>query len=291
MDKQEYLNIAESFKQDNSFWKHELPDLLNDYGEFPLYGGFDYSYFIYYESDELHHIDLQIKHRMTSDRYVRYFKDGRSLEMADEIARILKLNYFTEDEFRSVLRVNNVEFNFEYNKLFKTEFDINEFEFFWENNSPFSQWYKVNFELNGTTYTSAEQFMMAKKAELFNDIETKQKILSTNNTRKQKNFGRQVKNFDETIWNANKIKIVYMANNLKFSQNIALKEKLMNTTGKLIVEASPVDKIWGIGLAEDNPDIYDKSKWEGENLLGKILTQLRNDYEFSNTTHNILYIS
>lgn len=119
--------------------------------------------------------------------------------------------------------------------------------------------------------------MMAKKAELFGDKKVKEQILATNNVRKQKELGRKVNNFNEDKWNNNKIKIVYMANNLKFNQNEELKAKLLDTKGKYIVEASPVDVIWGIGLAPDDPRRFNRAKWRGQNLLGKILTQLRED--------------
>jgi len=119
--------------------------------------------------------------------------------------------------------------------------------------------------------------MMAKKAELFGDEEIRDQILSTNNVRKQKELGRKVRNFDENKWNESKVKIVYIANNLKFSQNENLMSELLETDGKYIVEASPVDAIWGIGIAKDDSRRFNRAKWRGQNLLGKILTQLRED--------------
>jgi len=118
---------------------------------------------------------------------------------------------------------------------------------------------------------------MAKKAELFGDEEIRDQILSTNNVRKQKELGRKVRNFDENKWNESKVKIVYIANNLKFSQNENLMSELLETDGKYIVEASPVDAIWGIGIAKDDSRRFNRAKWRGQNLFGKILTQLRED--------------
>ena len=183
----------------------------------------------------------------------------------------------TELEFEAITRQKNISFRHQFNKLVNLNYEYQDFVFFWSNDSPFSQWHKASFTLNNTKYSSAEQFMMAKKAELFGDKEKVNEILSTNDVRKQKELGRQIKNFDESIWNDNKIKIVYIGNNLKFNQNEYLKQELLKTEGKYIVEASPVDTIWGIGISPDNPERFNKSEWKGQNLLGKILTQLRED--------------
>ena len=97
-------------------------------------------------------------------------------------------------------------------------------------------------------------------AELFGDEEIKKQILSTSNVRRKKELGRTVNNFDVNKWNENKIKIVYIANNLKFNQNEELKAKLIEAKDKYIVEASPTDAIWGIGIAEDNPRRFNKKR-------------------------------
>jgi ribA/ribD-fused uncharacterized protein len=140
-----------------------------------------------------------------------------------------------------------------------------------------SQWYKVNFKLDRINFTSAEQYMMFHKALLFNDTIRAKAIMDTNDCRKQKELGRQVENFDEEIWYNAAEDIVYSGNYAKFSQNQDIKEKLFSTKGTEIVEASPYDKIWGIGLSENDPLALDKSTWKGKNLLGKILTQVRDD--------------
>lgn len=273
----EFKEISIAFKKDNERWNLELPELKTDFGEFLLDGGFDYTFLKSYENGELKYIDFKTSHRMTSDGYIRYDKSGKYIEMDYEIIKRGNFNGLSFEDVELITRQSNIEFNYLHNKIIETDFDYNEYEFFWSNDSPFSQWHKTKFQLNDIEYTSAEQFMMAKKAELFGDMEIRNQILSTNNVRKQKQLGRQVRNFDEEIWNNSKIKIVYIANNLKFSQNAELKTKLLETKGKYIVEASPVDVIWGIGIAPDDPRRFNRTKWRGQNLLGKILTQLRKD--------------
>lgn len=269
--------IRKCFERENRKWGLQLPDLEADFGHFVLKGGFDYSYIKSYEEGVLKYIDLKISHRMTSDWYERYLSDETCLEMDSEIMRRGNFRGIPSDEFEAITRIVNLDFSFKYAELGDIDYDFSDFEFFWSNDSPFSQWHKAEFALNGTKYSSAEQFMMAKKAELFGDKDIKAKILSTNNVRKQKELGRQVSGFEESIWNQHKMKIVYIANNLKFNQNPKLKQLLLDSEGKYIVEASPVDAIWGIGIAPKDPRRFDKSKWRGQNLLGKVLTQLRED--------------
>jgi len=144
----------------------------------------------------------------------------------------------------------------------------------------FSQWHPCQFQDLDTltTYSSAEQFMMHKKALYFNDLETAEKIMNTNKPFEQKALGRLVKNYDDNIWNKVKYKIVYNGNVLKFSQNQELLAALLNTGNKLLVEASLKDKIWGIGMYEDTPGVEDSKNWQGQNLLGKALTEVRDSF-------------
>ena len=148
------------------------------------------------------------------------------------------------------------------------------FEFFW--GGPFSQWYKHDIDVDGVTYNTAEQYMMAMKAKHFGDEAMLKNIMSTKDPQKQKAFGRKVNNFDALEWNKVSRGYVYDANLEKF-QDPALKKFLMDTETKEIVEASPYDKIWGIGLGEGHPDILDKSKWKGTNWLGEVLMKVRED--------------
>lgn len=119
---------------------------------------------------------------------------------------------------------------------------------------------------------------MYQKAMLFDDTEIATQILKTGNPKMQKVLGRKVKNFEEAIWVAERERIVYEGNYHKFSQNPDLKEALLATKGKTIVEASPLDKIWGIGLSEDDERAHNRKQWRGLNLLGVVLTKLRDDF-------------
>ncbi|MGC4100832.1 NADAR family protein [Ferruginibacter sp.] len=141
--------------------------------------------------------------------------------------------------------------------------------------SCFSQWWPAPFMVDGITYATAEHWMMAKKALLFDDQEQFQNVLSTNDPAEAKNFGRSVKNFDAEKWNAVSFDLVTAGNFHKFSQHKTLKDFLLVTANKIIVEASPVDFIWGIGLSQNDTAATDPFKWKGPNLLGFALMQVR----------------
>lgn len=138
-----------------------------------------------------------------------------------------------------------------------------------------SQWQKCSFEIDGVSYSFAEQYMMAEKARTFGDDETLEKILAAKSPRKIKALGRQVKGFDGKKWDSIKFKVVVSGNMAKFSQNRELLSFLLGTGDATLVEASPMDNIWGVGLREGDRDILDPDKWKGENLLGKALMEVR----------------
>ena len=138
-----------------------------------------------------------------------------------------------------------------------------------------SQWYDCEFIVNGIKYHTAEQYMMSQKALLFEDKEINEKIMNSKTPKEYKELGRQIKNFSSDKWELNKFDIVVKGNIAKFSQNEKLKQFLINTKDKILVEASPYDKIWGIGMSEDDKDILDESKWKGQNLLGKAIMKAR----------------
>lgn len=117
--------------------------------------------------------------------------------------------------------------------------------------------------------------MMAKKAELFGDEDMKKKIMAEHDPAVHQKHGRHVKNFVSATWDANCLKIVKEASYAKFSQDERLKKQILETGNKTLVEASPKDKIWGIGLAPDDPNARDRSKWQGTNLLGVALMDAR----------------
>ena len=141
--------------------------------------------------------------------------------------------------------------------------------------SCFSQWYKAPFEIDGHIYPTAEHYMMAEKARLFNDESVLNRILKAKSPGEAKNLGRLVKGFNEEKWLEYRFDIVCKANYAKFSQNPKLKQFLINTGTKVLVEASPVDKIWGVGLAAADKHIYNPRLWKGLNLLGYALMMTR----------------
>ena len=141
--------------------------------------------------------------------------------------------------------------------------------------SCFSQWWQSAFEVDGVRYATAEHWMMAQKAELFEDKDIIEKILNAKSPAQAKKLGRQVKNFDPKIWGDNCFDIVCEGNFHKFSQHDNLKEFLLDTKDRVLVEASPVDKIWGIGMAQENEHAENPRLWKGQNLLGFALMEVR----------------
>lgn len=147
--------------------------------------------------------------------------------------------------------------------------------YFW--NSVYSQWYtkKNLFQEDGIWYSNAEKYMMMKKAELMGDMDTWEKMKAIDNPRGIKALGREVKNWNEQLWNDHKEEIVTQANFLKFSQNPDLLHIMKEQKNLILVEGSPVDPIWGVGLHFDDDLILDEKNWKGQNLLGKCLMQAR----------------
>lgn len=147
------------------------------------------------------------------------------------------------------------------------------YHFFW--GGVFSQWHKEEFYVYGTRYNCAEQFMMAMKAITFNDVDTFTRIMNATEPRRQKALGREVKNFVPEVWDRLSPIIVFKGSVEKFKQNYYLLEELAKTGDKILVEASPHDKIWGIGLTEEQAKVTPRSEWPGENRLGNILTEVK----------------
>jgi ribA/ribD-fused uncharacterized protein len=156
----------------------------------------------------------------------------------------------------------------------------NGFSFFWS--GTYSQWNPSVFTIDGITYTSCEQYMMAKKALMFNDLVAYAKIMGTDNPRSQKAFGREVKGFNKELWEAHCRKIVFDANYAKFTQNDAMRRELLDDEFE-IAEASPEDSIWGIGLRESDPLAWDRATWKGSNWLGIALMQVRDKIIIENS--------
>ncbi|TND09538.1 MAG: hypothetical protein FD123_1129 [Bacteroidetes bacterium] len=163
---------------------------------------------------------------------------------------------------------------------------MEKFTFFYRSKSPSSQWYPCIFRVNDVKYNCTEQFMMHQKALLFGDREMADKIMQKTNPRDQKALGRKVRNFDAEVYRVKAKRIVYKGNYAKFAQNENLKKHLLDTTGTSLAEARPTDIIWGIGMTEENPDRFDRSKWRGTNWLGEVLTQVREDLIKKHKTEN-----
>lgn len=150
---------------------------------------------------------------------------------------------------------------------------------FYRTRHPFSNWHPATFEEKGRVFNCTEQYMMYRKATMFGDYETADKIMEAREPRDQKALGRTVRNFNSKVWNENARQIVYEGCLLKFSQNPKLKDVLMSTKGSLLAEAATNDLIWGVGLSEDDARIHDVKNWTGTNWLGEVLTNLREYFE------------
>jgi ribA/ribD-fused uncharacterized protein len=131
--------------------------------------------------------------------------------------------------------------------------------------------YVLNDLISRKKYDTAEKFMMMGKASLFLDKEMIGIMADEYDPKTLKALGQKVKDFNQSRWNTYKLDIVKIGNYLKFSQNENLKKKLLETGTNELVEASPLDNIWGIGLSADHKDILDKTKWKGKNLLGEAI--------------------
>jgi ribA/ribD-fused uncharacterized protein len=138
-----------------------------------------------------------------------------------------------------------------------------------------SQWWEAPFQVHGETFRTAEHWMMVKKADLFGDRELRARVLAAATPQEAKALGRQVSDFDEATWVGSREGYVVEGNWHKFSQHPALRDWLLSTGDQVLVEASPVDAIWGIGLDERHPDAPQPARWPGLNLLGFALMDVR----------------
>lgn len=138
-----------------------------------------------------------------------------------------------------------------------------------------SQWYPSRFEVGGRSFPTAEHYMMYRKALLFGDHDAGERILRAPNPGAAKAAGRSVRGFEEALWVEHRVSIVLEANLAKFSQWPALREFLAGTGNRVLVEASPVDRIWGAGLAADDEHAANPLMWRGLNLLGFALMDVR----------------
>ncbi len=139
----------------------------------------------------------------------------------------------------------------------------------------FSQWFASPFVVDNVRYATAEHWMMAGKARLFGDAAALAKILATDDPDAAKRGGRSVRGYDEARWQSHRFDIVVEGNLAKFTQHPRLRAFLLSTGDQVLVEASPVDAIWGIGLAATDPRAADPAQWPGLNLLGFALMAVR----------------
>lgn len=149
--------------------------------------------------------------------------------------------------------------------------------YFFRQENFLSQWYYSPFKLDGIEFSCCEQWMMYSKAMLFNDIESARRILQTSSPGSQKEIGRYVRGYKSLIWKDKREGIVFRGNLAKFSQNEKLKQMLIITGDKILAEANPNDRIWGIGLSVEQAETKHISEWRGKNLLGKALMKVRKE--------------
>ncbi|WP_239376239.1 NADAR family protein [Frankia sp. Cj5] len=158
--------------------------------------------------------------------------------------------------------------------------------FFWGHHPPrgsgrgvgvgcLSQWWPSAFTVDGLRYPTAEHFMMERKARLFGDMAAARAVLAAADPAAAKKHGRQVRGFDEAVWSECSFDIVVQGNAAKFDQHPPLRNYLLGTGERVLVEASPLDRVWGIGLAADDARAQAPSAWPGRNLLGFALMRVR----------------
>ncbi|MFQ6331833.1 NADAR family protein [Nocardia sp. CWNU-33] len=141
----------------------------------------------------------------------------------------------------------------------------------------FSQWWPAPFQVDGLNFATAEHYMMWGKAMLFGDTDTADRVVAARHPKQAKELGRQVRGFNDIIWAAQRFDIVVAGSVAKFGQHEQLKQYLLGTGDRVLVEASPVDRIWGIGLAADDPRAENPAHWRGLNLLGFALMAARDE--------------
>lgn len=139
----------------------------------------------------------------------------------------------------------------------------------------FSQWFPSRFKIGDQEYNCAEQWMMERKARHFGDLIAAERILKSDSPGEMQKIGRLVKNYDEEEWKRVRFDYVVVGNFAKFTANSIIQHDLTNTKNLILVEGSPYDHIWGVGLGWDNPLIEDEANWQGLNLLGKALVEVR----------------
>lgn len=138
-----------------------------------------------------------------------------------------------------------------------------------------SQWYPAPFERDGERFATAEHYMMWRKARLFGDAQSARRVLASRSPAEAKRIGRGVERFDDVMWIRERFAIVVEGSRAKFSQSPSLRAFLLGTGKRVLVEASPVDRVWGIGLEQSHDHAETPTEWRGLNLLGFALMEAR----------------
>ena len=138
-----------------------------------------------------------------------------------------------------------------------------------------SQWYPSPFTIDGVRFVNCEQRMMYMKGKVFGDEEAMREVMLTEDPKRHKEIGRSVKNFDVDTWSAKAYQVVVEANYAKYSQNPELRQFLIDSGSRKFVECAPYDKIWGNGLNITQSLQSPEAMWEGTNLLGKAIMDVR----------------
>lgn len=201
---------------------------------------------------------------------------GRRPETAN-----MELSTMGRNEYRGIKPEGGISLNSVvayWKNIFSGEAEKKDFVFFWheyKKNGCFSNWYMSDFECDGKKYCCVEQYVMAEKARLFGDYKVCDKIMQSNSPEEIKALGRSVRPFNAEKWDAVKQDVMLKGNWCKYSQNEELGKKLLETGNATLAEASPYDKVWGIGMKEKQAGEVGPDGWKGENLLGKCLEQVR----------------
>lgn len=156
-----------------------------------------------------------------------------------------------------------------------------------EENGYLSNWYPSQFEYRNNQFNCAEQYMMIMKAAIFGDWDIAEKIHATDDPKRMKALGRQVKGFNSAIWDLNKEQAMIDGLTAKFQQNEEMKEMLLATGNSLLAECAVHDKIWGIGRSMWDQARFNPDLWNGQNLLGKILMKVRDTLREEEVRNNI----
>ncbi len=138
-----------------------------------------------------------------------------------------------------------------------------------------SNWYLSEFRFGGITFSSMEQYMMYQKAILFGDTKIAGKILETSDVAEIKALGRAVAQYVDSVWAGRRQIIVYRGLTEKFRQNPDLRNRLVATGEAVLAECAVKDRIWGLGLSMNDGRRFDMSEWQGQNLLGYALMEVR----------------